>query len=122
MNGFLTNLVPGPRALVWDWLWFGVPAAAQQQTGSKQQSSPSAQARRRRPRPSRARAKEKFSHEKKAKEMYAGAVPHLVQQPKGHLHARLCLPLQKTLTEVLVIVAPRNLAGREEKRNREGMG
>jgi hypothetical protein len=50
---------------------------------------------------------------KKASEIYAGAVPNMVQQVKGNLTQKF-LNYQKDLNEVAVIVA-QNLAGREQE-------
>jgi hypothetical protein len=50
---------------------------------------------------------------KKANEIYAGAVPNIVQQTKGALTQKF-LNYQKDLNEVAVIVA-QNLAGREQE-------
>jgi len=83
----------------------GVPAWAQQQPPQPVQIKPASPA-------ALAAAKEILAM-KKANEMYAGAVPNIVQQAKGAL-IQSNLNYQKDLNEVAVIVA-QSLAGRENE-------
>jgi len=83
-----------------------VPAAAQQpQQQPPAQLKPAS--------PAAIAAAKEILGMKKASEMYAGAVPTIVQQAKGALTQKF-LNYQKDLNEVAVIVA-QNLAGREQE-------
>jgi len=82
-----------------------VPAAAQQPQQPPVQLKPVS--------PAALAAAKEILVLKKANEIYAGAVPNIVQQTKGALTQKF-LNYQKDLNEVAVIVA-QNLAGREQE-------
>jgi hypothetical protein len=88
--------------LVFGLAMAAVPATAQQPPAQLKPVSPGAIA-----------AAKEILALKKANEIYAGAVPNIVQQTKGALTQKF-LNYQKDLNEVAVIVA-QSLAGREQE-------